>query len=289
MNRKLLLVGLVLGTGLTLSLQSSFTTEKVEKYTHKINGSGPPSGRTGAPGESTCTACHSGSVLDGSSENNFEITKNGSPVLDYIPGETYDISVSMTSNPAKKGFQITALDDSNDGAGDFNAMSSNGVSKQSSSGRVYVNQNGQGNTSSTSSWDFEWVAPSDDQGAVTFYLSTNLANGSCTGGDKIYNSTHDLGSSASISEKTEVFENFIAAYNAETRLVYLSYNSSMSGESTINVTDMTGKSMFQTRLTDSKIGFNKKAVRMPSFLANGMYLVNYFIDNQVTSATVIVN
>ena len=54
------------------------------------NSSGAGAGKTGAPGESNCTACHSGSTQDGANENLLTVLDGGNPVFEYLPGQTYD-------------------------------------------------------------------------------------------------------------------------------------------------------------------------------------------------------
>src|SRR5664279_3257377 len=76
--------------------------------------SGPPTGRTGAPGESTCTGCHSPNALTGK----FHII----PPAAYAPGQTYTIQVqSVTTDFSRSvwGFELTSLTPSNTVAGTF--------------------------------------------------------------------------------------------------------------------------------------------------------------------------
>src|SRR5262245_6902944 len=78
--------------------------------------SGPPGGRTGAPGELTCatSGCHQGSLDGGPGQ--FAII---APAI-YEPGETYQITVRHTTTDSSRrrwGFQLTALTTSNSKAG----------------------------------------------------------------------------------------------------------------------------------------------------------------------------
>jgi hypothetical protein len=53
-------------------------------------------------------------------ENIFNVLDaNNNPVSNYTLGSTYTVTLAMNSNPAKKGFQATALSGSNVMAGTF--------------------------------------------------------------------------------------------------------------------------------------------------------------------------
>ena len=81
-------------------------------------------GNTGAPGDQslangqprTCISCHGGNAFTIDMDINLEDLA-GNPVVDneYIPGETYNMSVTINSTgantPARYGFQILALTD----------------------------------------------------------------------------------------------------------------------------------------------------------------------------------
>lgn len=165
-----------------------FLVQHVISYTNN-----PPLRNTGAPNENNCTSCHSGTaVTSGTNYNDLEITttmKNGK----YIPDSVYDITVSYKETGRSKfGFMATMLETTNDTkSGDITITNSTRTAKSSAnvggSSREYVYHRG-GGTSGTGniSWDFEWKAPSTNQGDLKFYValnSTNSNNGSS--GDKI--------------------------------------------------------------------------------------------------------
>ncbi|MCX6189212.1 MAG: hypothetical protein NTW54_06380, partial [Bacteroidetes bacterium] len=69
--------------------------------------SGPVSGVTGAPGESDCTSCHSGTATANSSAISvYSNMTNGQ----YIPDSTYHITIrARTTGCVKFGFETTML------------------------------------------------------------------------------------------------------------------------------------------------------------------------------------
>lgn len=150
--------------------------------------SNPPNGYTGAPGEATCSNCHSGST---SIAGDVEIL--GLPTS-INPGQTYNITLKINNNSSpltlavRGGFQLVALDQNNNNIGTLsNPSSSSTIMTQS--GRTYWEHNpaklfsGMNNLT----WTVDWTSPSTSQGqVVSMYAAANLANGNNnSSGDKI--------------------------------------------------------------------------------------------------------
>lgn len=153
----------------------------------------PPRPRTGAPNESNCTSCHSGTAItSGTNFNSLKMTSNMTN-SEYTPGTTYKMNITYTeSGRSKFGFQTTVLKTSdNTQAGDLIVTSSTttvkGTATVSSKTRQYISQKSSGTTGSGKiTWSFEWDAPSTNVGDVKFYVamaSTNSNNSDK--GDKI--------------------------------------------------------------------------------------------------------
>lgn len=140
-----------------------------------------PTGRTGAPGDSTCSACHG-------NPGNFTGQINISGLPSSVDGNdiltiTTEVEV-LTGNPTRAGFSMVALEDSGDtNAGDF--LSGDGAFSNSG-GREYWGHSPAQNFGggSTVDWEADWEAPNitDD---VTFYVCSVLANGSGNSGDNV--------------------------------------------------------------------------------------------------------
>ncbi len=151
----------------------------------------PPDGHTGAPGESLCSACHSGGSFNG----NVAITGLPSTVM---AGQTYTITLTATAtagSPVVGGFQIVALNASNQNAGDLIVLNPGETGTETSGGREYMEHRGPKNYAGNSvSWVFDWTAPAGpDNETLTFYFASNMANnnGNSTG-DNIINSSHSV-------------------------------------------------------------------------------------------------
>ncbi|MEY3047975.1 MAG: hypothetical protein RL365_13 [Bacteroidota bacterium] len=155
-----------------------------------LNSGGASPGMTGAPNESNCTQCHSGSVQNGETENLLTILNGSTPVSMYIPGQQYTVNLSMSSNPTKRGFQATALTTTNTMAGGFTGQAGN--TSINGGAKKYANHTSSSNTSSNApSWTWTWTAPAVGSGPVTFYVATNKTNNNGNNnGDMIYLSQH---------------------------------------------------------------------------------------------------
>lgn len=139
---------------------------------------GPDPGLTGAPGESTCSECHSGGPGGGT------LAITGVPA-NYVADQEYTITVTLSQSArARYGFQSTVIDGAGRRAGTL--IVSDGARTQLVNGMIGANQRtyiehtltgsapsgtGQG------SWTFRWRAPATTTGALTFYVAGNAANG----------------------------------------------------------------------------------------------------------------
>jgi hypothetical protein len=157
--------------------------------------SGPPPGYSRAPGEESdaCAECHLPSGNSGTGQ--ISITAPAT----YVPSQTYQITVThMNADLTRQrwGFQLTALDTSDEKAGTL--QSTNALTQVITGGpggnREYIEHNISSNGDGTfhgqqggASWTFNWTAPPTDVGVVTFYAAGNHANGDGnSSGDHIY-------------------------------------------------------------------------------------------------------
>jgi hypothetical protein len=156
--------------------------------------SGPPAGYSGAPGELTCATggCHSGEPNTGPGQLVIEAPAT------YAPGETMQITVRhLTADQSRRrwGFQLTALDGSNERAGTLQTDGSLNILNNDGPGgnRQYIEHGLESSFSGRTggvSWTFDWVAPDDNVGPVTLYAAGNQANNNgVPDGDQIYTAT----------------------------------------------------------------------------------------------------
>lgn len=269
----------------------SFRTQEANGFqAAPLNANGPSGGYSGAPGEQNCTSCHDGATQDGSTENQLLVNNDiGFGITQYTPGATYAVNLSMVSNPAKKGFQVTALNGANAMAGNFVAGTNTQLKTATISGgqRKYATHKNTSNTAATQVWSWTWVAPATSEGAVTFYVATNKANNNNNdNGDLIYLSQHVfLSDDASLNETTKE-NDFNVGYSSEKDAVLISYATLSILPTSLNLVNLEGKSVFSKKLGATAVGSNQEWVSLPSHLPNGFYIVHFFAGNKAYSAPI---
>ena len=144
---------------------------------------------SGAPGEVSCTGCHSGSSNTGPGTINYLI---GNGTNAYSPNELYTIVFSMDEEDVNQfGFQTVALKASNNSnAGAFFLTDEENTRLMSGMGRSYVGHTVCGadvDPPGSIQWSFNWQAPDSDVGNINFYLSSLATNHNhSTSGDHTY-------------------------------------------------------------------------------------------------------
>jgi aldose sugar dehydrogenase len=154
--------------------------------------SGPPPGYTAAPREEpeACAECHVpvGDPPLGQTSISVPAT--------YVPGQTYTITVTNSNTDPTRtrwGFELTALDPSDDKAGDLQSIDGTTQVLNNAGpggGRQYIEHTQAGTfigQTSSATWTFHWTAPATDVGTVIFYAAGNHANNDGnSSGDFIY-------------------------------------------------------------------------------------------------------
>ena len=144
---------------------------------------------SGAPGEVSCTGCHSGSSNTGPGTINYQI---GNGTNAYSPNELYTIIFVMDEEEVNQfGFQTVALKASNNSnAGTFSLTDEENTRLMSGMGRTYVGHTVCGadvDPPGSIQWSFNWQAPDSDVGNINFYLSSLATNHNhSTSGDHTY-------------------------------------------------------------------------------------------------------
>lgn len=173
---------------LSIFLVAILATLNVTTVNSKI--SAPPVASAGDPFNSgaTCaqSGCHAGPAqTPGANDLTLNIG-TGQPTtalagFHYVPGTLYNLAFSInlfaTTNPYY-GFQIVALDASNNKAGTMtvsNSATTQIVTHAATGTRQYM---GHHNANNTHTWPFKWTAPAAGTGPVTFYYAYNICNAS---------------------------------------------------------------------------------------------------------------
>jgi hypothetical protein len=151
------------------------------------NKNNPPAQQTGAVGEPSCgfsnstNSCHG--TLSGATPVSDLLSLNTDVSLwvgvteitsgfEYKPDSIYTLTFKIANPNTLNGFSLTAKNDQNLTSGTFSIpVGSNAKLSVSNSG--YVNHDG---NAGVSEWTFNWAAPAQDNGDVTFYATANRAN-----------------------------------------------------------------------------------------------------------------
>ena len=155
--------------------------------------SGPSASHTNAPGESNCTQCHTDSAVNSGTGG---AAISGVPA-DYMPNQQVTLTTTVSQSDAViYGFQLTAVDSQGKQVGTFTLPTQSPQQLQIVSGivggnqRQYVEHNINGvvpTVFGSKTWTFNWKAPAERVGKVSFYIAGNAANSDgTTSGDFIY-------------------------------------------------------------------------------------------------------
>lgn len=227
-------------------------------YQSFTNSSGGPAGRSNAPGEGNCTGCHSGSLItSGTVWSDMKLTSNFTG-NGYIPDSTYNITIEHKESGRNTwGFQVTCLDSAKD---EKAGTLGNGTGSKKVTGTIggksrdYITHTSSGTSGSGGrSWTFTWKAPSSNIGPVVFYAVTNAANGSGTGGDRIYAREFQIGPSSLLptaeatANKTTICAGEEVSFTGSGSGNPTSYSWTFTGGSIGSSTDQNPKVKFSTQ------------------------------------------
>jgi hypothetical protein len=287
MKKVLLSIGSCAVLSLLISLQhvNNGTIESFHKTPSNSGGAG--TGKTGAPGEQNCTACHAGTAQDGANENILTLLDGSNPITTYTPGQQYTVALVMSSNPAKRGFQATALTSANAMAGNFTGQAGNTTVNGTT--KKYANHTSTSNTSSTLSWTWTWTAPASGTGNVTFYVASNKTNNNGNdNGDVIYLSQHVFSeaSSAGIEENSK--ESVAVYFDENSNSIHANFNALSVSATALKLIDISGQVAYSTTLGTSEIGKNTKEIQLNKTLKSGIYIVTLEIGRKVYSKKIVV-
>lgn len=218
----------------------------------------PPTGRTGAPSETTCQAsgCHSGGSYTG--------TVSISGVPDTIaPNTTYTVTLTNTSNAVRAGFELTCLDSANVKCGTLTAGT--GCSTTTAGGRQYVRQASPKTLSNGStSWTFTWKSPVTAAGnSATFYFVSLAANGNGKeSGDKVLQANKKVVLQQLVATNEPAVA-FAGVYATPQNMLHVNLLNAYKGQ--LTVFDLQGKMVEKTTLEhENQLDMNH--------LNKGMYL-----------------
>ncbi len=245
-------------------------------------------GNTGAPGDQetgagtpwTCQTCHGGAI---GVTMSVEILDNGTPVDEYVPGETYTARVTITHQtgtaPSAYGFQLVSLFDSDNS--DVNAWSNPASNVQiataSNTGRSYAEHNG---SSTSNEFEVDWTAPAEGSGNITFYAAGIGTNGNgMSSGDGGNNTSFTVEEGVVGVRDSYFLDANIEVYpNPATNFVNVAVESELVGEMTYEITDLQGRTIM-TRTTALSGNGHLESFEV-AHLTAGTYLIHLSQNNK---------
>jgi hypothetical protein len=237
---------------------------------------GPPAGKTGAPGENTCTDCHSGNILSAIGVVTFSFSDTNNY---YLPGNVYTIGVSVPSSDTTTGFQMTARSSANLTAGSF--IPGLNSTTQQQGGLEYINHSA---SIGINSWSFQWQAPATDIGDVIFHYAVNKANGDTQNtGDQIFLGDAFVGSGVSIGIDDSNNDEVDIRYNPNGRMLSVSFNQKDSSKAIVLIQDMRGNLIVNQPIESLSNSQSVHQLQMPASLSSGIYVVSLMVGNDLTS------
>ncbi len=236
-----------------------------------ILNSGGITGRTGSPGESTCSGCHGG----GGGATTISLSATPSfTAFQYIPGQTYTIGLTVNNSLFSKfGFNAEILDPANVNAGNITAGLT-GVQVVNLT-RKNVTQTGTQSGIGSALFQFVWVAPLS--GTATIYAGGNAVDGTGgTGADTPGNTsfvlTADL--SSSVNEMTKTGISGLNVYPNPVRSEFnMSYNLIENGLVKAALYDLRGAEIAEITNENQNAGKQFIRTQLPDGLTRGVYFV----------------
>lgn len=282
-------------TRLVLVLAIAASAFAVSFDTQDNNGK---AGRTGAPGESTCTGCHTGSALN-DGVGSVTISSPDLPTWEYMPGDTYNISVTVarTGSPLF-GFDCECLTVNTPIANGGTIIVSNSAETHlanftiSSVVRKNIthNLNG-GHTTDSHTFTFRWAAPTTNVGNVKFYCAGNAANGDNTKlNDHIYTTsqvvTPAIGAGAMETAVTK--DDFSVFPNPANENIAVTFTAGAGERVDFSLYTAEGKEAGPVYTFEGTGSSQTSSIILPADLAKGMYILRMVNGDSSTVRQIII-
>ena len=250
-----------------------FLLASFEELGHgKKDGTEP--GHTGSPGDSlkNCTVCHGGTALpvDGWVRSNI-------PDEGYTPGATYTITAINSEHGATRfGFQVSpqAIDGTLLGT---LVITDTARTKLVGNDKYVTYREAGVDGVDSLKWEFNWIAPAEGTGDVTFYAAFN-SNAGHKDGDNTYLNKLIVREKWKTGLAKNTLMQFAAYPNPANNIVYVDVDNA-SPNLLIDVINLQGKQIevTLTQQTNGLFGINTAT------LSNGTYIIR--IHNNGKTAT----
>jgi len=231
---------------------------------------GPDAGYTGSPSDGKdCTQCHTSNPAT-NVDNAITTTI---PDVGYIPGEKYQIAVTVTEETVvKAGFQITA-ESAGTKVGTWTITDETRTQLKSNSAVTHTGA-GTAPGNPTTSWTMDWTAPSAGTGSVTFYAAINNSNGDGTNQDDFILLAQVIAKELSVGI-AEQFDETVGNIYPNPATDHIKVN--LPSNSEVKVFDNTGRVIMSSTAGSETLEMDV------SSLQPGIYFMNIHQDGQLAT------
>lgn len=249
-------------------------------------------GATGSPNEVTCadSDCHATYILN-SGTGSITISSPDLINWEYVPGETYTISVTVAKTGHDLfGIGFEALKSNGDNAGTLVAGSDTQIKNKTVGGfqrKNITHDDGTGEGTNSHTFTFTWHAPTTNVGSITFYAAGNACNDNGNeNGDYVYTTTQQVSVAVGVYEINRD-ENALTVFpNPATDQLNIVQQVSIGGNVQFRLFDQRGALVQDFGQINHSSGELKKNLDI-SMLPSGIYMLQTNIDGNTVASKVI--
>jgi hypothetical protein len=256
-------------------------------------------GRTGSPGESTCTGCHTGAVINDGGGSVVISSPDLGTLWEYMPGDTYTINVTVSRVGCPLfGFDLECLTGSSPAQNAGTLIVTNSaqthilsVTVSTVSRKNMTHQLNGGLGTDTKTFTFKWAAPTTNVGNVTFYCTGNATNGNgAKTGDHIYSTTQVVtpafgaGTNDIVNEKN-VFDVFP---NPASENLFVTYNVAAGDHVDFSLFTLDGKAAGPVYTFAGTGSSATSSLNLPADLSPGVYFIKMESGEKVSTRKIVI-
>lgn len=249
-------------------------------------------GATGSPNEETCadTECHETYILN-SGPGSVLISSPDLANWEYVPGETYTISVTVSQTGFELfGLGFEALKSNGDNAGTLIAGSDTQIKNKTVAGfqrKNITHDDGTGAGTDFHTFTFTWNAPTSNVGDITFYVAGNACNNNENeNGDYVYSTSQVVSAAVGVYEINQS-ENLLKVFpNPVSDELTLIQQLSMGGSVTFRLFDQRGALVRDFGQINQDAGELRRTLDI-SMLSPGIYMLQTSVDGNTVASKVI--
>lgn len=249
-------------------------------------------GATGSPNEVTCADadCHATYILN-SGTGSITISSSDLVNWEYVPGETYTISVTLAKSGLDLfGIGFEALKSNGDNAGTLVAGTDTQIKNKNVGGfqrKSITHDDGTGASADSHTFTFTWHAPTANVGTITFYAAGNACNDNGNeNGDYVYTTTQQVSVAVGVYEINRN-ENLLEVFpNPATNQLTVVQHLNTGGKISFRLFDQRGALVRDFERINHDSGELRRTYDI-SMLSPGIYMLQTSVDGNTVASKVI--